>query len=53
MWKQITLAVVAAGLGFAQQPNDYGDAKSWLCRPGQHDACDIDLTTTVVSDNGG
>ena len=52
MWKQITLAVVAAGLGFAQQPNDYGDAKSWLCRPGQHDACDIDLTTTVVSANG-
>ena len=52
MWKQITLAVLAAGLGFAQQPNDYSDAKSWLCRPGQHDACDIDLTTTVVSANG-
>ena len=52
MWKQTTLAVVAAGLGFAQQPNDYSDAKSWLCRPGQHDACDIDLTTTVVSANG-
>src|SRR5215467_13115454 len=52
MWKQITLAVVAAGLGFAQQPNNYGDAKSWLCRPGQHDACDVDLTTTVIAPGG-
>src|SRR5436309_2612389 len=32
--------------------NNYGDDKSWLCRPGRHDACDIDLTTTVVSANG-
>ena len=20
-----------------QSPNDYGDAKSWLCRPGRHE----------------
>ncbi len=32
--------------------NDYGKAESWLCRPGRHDACDVDLTTTVISANG-
>lgn len=34
-------------------PNDYADDKSWLCRPGRKgDACDIDLTTTVVAADG-
>jgi hypothetical protein len=33
-------------------PNDYGDPKSWLCRPGGHDACDIDLTTTIIAADG-
>src|SRR5260370_26759303 len=33
-------------------PNNYGDDKSWLCRPGRHDACDVDLTATVISANG-
>ena len=32
--------------------NDYSKAESWLCRPGQHDACDVDMTTTVISANG-
>src|SRR5438874_1683465 len=27
--------------------NDYGDAKTWLCRPGRQDACAVDLTTTI------
>jgi hypothetical protein len=36
----------------AQQPNDYSDPKSWLCRPGQPGACDVDLTTTVVGSGG-
>ena len=37
----------------AVKPNDYGDDKSWLCRPGRKgDACDIDLTTTVVAADG-
>jgi hypothetical protein len=31
---------------------DYADPKAWLCRPGAHDACDIDETTTVVAANG-
>ena len=37
-----------------QQPNDYGDGQSWLCRPGRpgKDACDVDLTTTVVAADG-
>ena len=34
------------------RPNNYGDPKSWLCRPGQHDACDIDLTATVIAADG-
>jgi hypothetical protein len=33
-------------------PNDYGKDANWLCRPGRHDACDIDLGTTVVSADG-
>jgi hypothetical protein len=36
----------------APAPNNYADSKSWLCRPGQHDACDVDLTTTIVAADG-
>jgi hypothetical protein len=54
--KRIIFAAGAAWLVLAAtasaQPNDYSDAKSWLCRPGQHDACDVDLTTTVVGADG-
>src|SRR6185503_11887616 len=32
----------------AATPNDYGDGKNWLCRPGRQDACAVDLTTTVI-----
>jgi len=35
-----------------QQPNDYSDGKTWLCRPGRQDACAVDLTTTVISAEG-
>ena len=31
---------------------DYSDGASWLCRPGRHDACDVDLNTTVVAADG-
>jgi len=38
------------------KPNDYGNAKSWLCRPGkpagETNACDVDETATVVAANG-
>jgi hypothetical protein len=34
-------------------PNDYADDKNWLCRPGRKgDACDVDLTATVVAADG-
>ncbi len=36
----------------APQPNDYGNADNWLCRPGREDACAVDLTTTVVAADG-
>jgi pimeloyl-ACP methyl ester carboxylesterase len=32
--------------------NDYGKSESWLCRPGGHDACTVDLTTTIVASSG-
>jgi hypothetical protein len=38
------------------KPNDYSSSKAWLCRPGraagEKDACDLDMTTTVVAANG-
>jgi hypothetical protein len=34
------------------QPNDYGDQANWLCWPGRNDACESDLTTTVVRADG-
>jgi hypothetical protein len=36
----------------AATKNDYSKGETWLCRPGRHDACDIDLTTTVIAANG-
>src|SRR5215475_387494 len=46
-------AGVAAQQGDAPpKPNDYADAKTWLCRPGLQDACAIDHTTTVVAADG-
>jgi DUF3089 family protein len=57
MMRRILFAVALAGAmtgsGAAQTAkNDYGDAMNWLCRPGQQDACAIDLTTTVVAADG-
>jgi len=54
------IACLAAGASLAQNspaaapqpPNDYGKPETWLCRPGQKDACSVDLTTTVVAANG-
>jgi hypothetical protein len=44
------------GAALAQTtPNNYAEDKSWLCRPaqpGHHDACDVDLTTSVVAADG-
>jgi len=47
---------LAAGAAAAQEdtkPNDYADAKTWLCRPGApQNACDVDLATTIVAADG-
>ena len=50
---------VAAGQAQAQSQgaaapaaNDYSKTESWLCWPGQDDACAIDNTTTVVAADG-
>lgn len=60
-------ALTALALGFAltaglaaqaqpaaePAPNDYADPATWLCRPDVHpNACDVDLTATVVSADG-
>src|SRR5688572_25603063 len=35
------------------KPNDYADEANGLCRPGRKgDACDVDLTTTVITADG-
>jgi hypothetical protein len=47
-----TIVVSGAQDRPAPAKNDYSKAESWLCRPGRHDACDVDLTTTVISASG-
>jgi Protein of unknown function (DUF3089) len=39
---------------FAQSPaaNDYSRGESWLCRPDRLGACDVDLSTTIIAENG-
>jgi hypothetical protein len=36
----------------APQPNDYSRPTSWLCRPGQKGACDVDEAATIVAADG-
>ena len=51
------LCLAFAASAFAQtaeapKPNDYSADASWLCRPGNKDACAVDLTTTIVKADG-
>src|SRR5579884_1136178 len=48
----VTAAGARTGSAAQATKNDYADAKNWLCRPGQQDACAVDLTTTVVAADG-
>ena len=51
----VAAAFVASDIAAAQPArpnNDYSDGKTWLCRPGRHDACDVDQATTIVSADG-
>ena len=50
------LIVSVAGTAFAQsaapEKVDYGSPQTWLCRAGAEDACAVDLSTTVISEDG-
>jgi Protein of unknown function (DUF3089) len=46
------LSLMTPAFAQSRQPNDYADPRNWLCRPGVHDACDVDMTTTIVEANG-
>jgi hypothetical protein len=57
----VVIAIVAAlggtSLLFAQsiagsQPNDYGDSKSWLCRPGRGNESPVNLDLRYAADAG-
>lgn len=53
MLKRIMFLLALAGSASAQTAkNDYGDGKTWLCRPGRQDACAVDQSTTVVAADG-
>jgi hypothetical protein len=53
-------AMLLAGAAAAQDasesapaPNDYSNKSNWLCWPGRTgDACDADLTTTIIASDG-
>jgi hypothetical protein len=51
----VAVFVLVAVSAWAQAPapkNDYSKPDTWLCRPGQQDACAVDLTTTVITEDG-
>lgn len=55
--RQLTIAGAIAALSFAAHAQevapDYSELDSWLCHPDNpHDACDRDLTTTVIKADG-
>src|SRR5262249_41127623 len=58
MRSALHIAMLAAGLaGSAAQaqgvaPVDYANPAAWLCRPGQKDACAVNLDTTVIKADG-
>ena len=49
----IGIVVFGGSLAYSQPAsNDYGKAENWLCRPGGEDACAVDLSATVISEDG-
>src|SRR6476660_7952677 len=48
----LIILAIAASASAQSAKNDYGDPKTWLCRPGRQDACAVDLTTTIVAADG-
>jgi hypothetical protein len=39
-------------VGAAADKNDYGDPRTWLCRPGRQDACAVGQNATIVAADG-
>jgi hypothetical protein len=48
----VALMAVPAGAQSPAPRNDYSKADTWLCRPGGQDACAVDLTATIVAEDG-
>ena len=48
----VRLVAVPAFAQTAAPKNDYSKPETWLCRPGTQDACAVDLTTTVIGEDG-
>ena len=48
----VTLLAAPAGAQSQADRNDYSKADTWLCRPGGQDACAVDLTATVIAEDG-
>jgi hypothetical protein len=46
------LVVAPAFAQTSAAKNDYSKTDTWLCRPGGQDACAVDLTTTVIGEDG-
>lgn len=47
-----TMPSPSAPVAVSTAPNDYANAADWLCLPGVHGACDVDLTTTMIAPDG-
>jgi hypothetical protein len=48
----VALLAVPAGAQSPPPRNDYSKADTWLCRPGGQDACAVDLTATIIAEDG-
>ena len=48
----ITITLLASSLVVANPMVDYSKQNNWLCLPGHDDACAVDLSATVVRENG-
>jgi hypothetical protein len=44
--------LIVLGSSAGAQTNDHSKAENWLCRPGAQDACAVDLTATVITEDG-
>jgi hypothetical protein len=48
----ICLGATVSAAQTGPSKNDYSKPETWLCRPGGQDACAVDLTATVVAEDG-